>query len=328
MRAPSGDWSESDELSAEFEGFRSYDLDASPASGIFATWTWEIPSGDQENGIQAAVRPPGSDWSTPEEISSEGENSGLPDLGFDAAGNAIAIWGREEAAGEYFLQGSGYDFSGPQLNGLQIPATGEVGERLNFAVSPFDVFSLGTTSWTFGDGGQAGGNAVSHAYGARGTYPVTVSAVDASGNASTQTRALTITGPPPSPPPPIKLELRVKTRSLGRLLRSGKLVVLAKVNKPARVALKGRAKIRVHRRRGSRIKVIDIFKKEVLQFPDAGWRKVELELSSRGETMLRRLTRVKILITGKATDATGARDRDKVVRTFQRGKRPRAPRAR
>ena len=319
MRQPGGEWSEADELSAEYEGFRSYGLTASPAAGVIATWTWKqgLP---EENGIEAAIRPPGGDWSAPEEISTEGENSGLPELGFDAAGNAVAIWGREEASNEYFLQGSGYDFSGPQLNGLQIPATGSVGEPVSFAVSPFDVFSLGATSWTFGDGSPAGGgNAISHVYTAPGAYPVTVSAVDVSGNASTQGATIAISASPPPPPPPpgkIALSLRLGPASLSRLLRSGGLVVHTTVNEPARVVLSGKARLRAPGRGAQRIKQVTVFKKATVQFTTAGEQRVKLRLSKRGRTALLDLAQVKINITGKATGATGQRARKTLAQTL------------
>lgn len=203
MRPVGGEWSEPEDLSAEFNRrFQSYDLAVNAASGAIATWTWEREATIPKNGIQAAVRPPGGIWQDPEDISAAGEESGIPKLGFDADGNAIAVWGRKEASNEYFLQGSGYDFSGPRLNGLQIPATGAAGHPVNFSVSPFDVFSLGATTWTFGDGSPTtSGNAVSHVYAEPGKYSVTVSVADGSGNVSTQgaTVSITDTVAPPAP---------------------------------------------------------------------------------------------------------------------------------
>jgi hypothetical protein len=200
MRSPGGNWSAPGDLSAEAEAFQSYDLDASDAVGVVATWTRGVSSTSHE--VQAAIRPPGGNWSAPQSLSAEGEDAGIPRLGFDATGNAIAVWGRKEASAEYFLQGSGYDFAGPRLNGLQIPATGSVGEPVSFTVVPFDVFSLGATTWTFGDGSQAAsGNSVSHVYATPGKYSVTVTAFDGNGNVSTQTATISITDfvPPASP---------------------------------------------------------------------------------------------------------------------------------
>jgi PKD domain-containing protein len=320
MRPQGGGWSAPEDLSAEFERFRSYDLDANAAVGVVATWTRE--GGIPNNGVQAAIRPPGGNWSEPEEISAEGEDSGLPDIGFDAVGNAVAIWGRD-AGSDYMLQGAGYDFSGPRLDGLQIPATGTVGEPVSFVVSPFDVFSLGATSWTFGDGSQvANGNAVSHVYAAPGKYPVMVSAVDGSGNASTQTETITIAAspnPPPPPRPPVKIELslRLGKASLDRLLRSGKLIAFATVNEPARVVLSGRVRLRVPRPGGPQVKRVAIFKQTAVQFAIAGERKVKLKLSRWGRTVLRDLNAIKVLIAGKATDAAGEVARDTLAQTLR-----------
>ena len=242
-RSPGGGWSAPAELSAEFDGFQSYDLEAS-AAGILATWTWDQGT-PEKNGIQAAIRPPGGSWAAPEEISAEGENSGLPKLGFDAEGNAIAIWGREAASSEYFLQGSGYDFSGPRLDNLRIPATGMVGTPVSFGVSPFDVFPLGATTWSFGDGSPAAiGNAVSHVYAAAGRYPVTVSAAGVSGNASTRTATISIAAVPapvsPAPKTPARRRdpVCIVPKVIGKKLKAAKRKIRAagcavgKVTKP------------------------------------------------------------------------------------------------
>ena len=61
-----------------------------------------------------------------------------------------------------------------------------------------------TFAWTFGDGTTATGNAVSHAFGAAGTFDVGVIAIDAAGNwprhAQRDRRPAAVA--PPSPPPP------------------------------------------------------------------------------------------------------------------------------
>lgn len=116
---PGGGWSAPKEVSAEEEGFASYELEAHAIAGVVATWTRKLSL--TTYGVQAAVRPPGGGWAEPEDLSAEGENAGLPTLGLDAAGNAVAIWGREVGVNDYVLQGAGYDFAGPRLDDLQIP---------------------------------------------------------------------------------------------------------------------------------------------------------------------------------------------------------------
>jgi hypothetical protein len=314
---PGDEWSQPEEISDAFTKFWSFDLTVHPVTGAVSTWTRE--GGISTYGVQAAVRPPGGEWSGPDDLSAAGENAGLPELGFDALGNAVAIWGREDGD-DYTLQGAGYDFTGPRLDDLQIPATGTAGEPVSFSVSPFDLFSLGATSWTFGDGSlAAGGNAASHVYAAPGTYPVTVSALDASGNASMQTEAIAIAagpdGPPPPPPPPpppspphpqITLALQIETRALRKLKRTGVLRIAVSVNEAARVALRGRARLRIRRPGGGpRTKLVAVFAPKTVRCAAGGKRKVALALSKRGRSLLRPLSRARLLVSGKAHGSAG-----------------------
>jgi PKD domain len=320
MHPLGGEWSEPEDLSAEAETFQSYDLDANAAAGVVATWTRGISATIHE--VQAAVRPPGGDWAEPDDLSAEGEDSGLPELGFDAAGNAVAIWGRD-AGDDYVLQGAGYDFSGPRLDALQIPATGTAGEPVSFAVSPFDVFSLGATNWTFGDGSPTtSGNAVSHVYNAPGTYPVTVSALDASGNASTEAATIAIAPGPTRPRPPdprrqIELALQIKGKTLEKLRRTGTLSVTASVNEAASVALSGRARLKTGARGRTRTKLVPVFVPRTVSFAAAAEGKVALALSKRGRRALRSLSRVRLLIAGEARDGAGGRATKTVAQTLR-----------
>ena len=91
-------------------------------------------------------------------------------------------------------QGARFDAEGPPPRRARDPGDRAVGKALAFSVSPFDAWSaVGATSWSFGDGGGAAGTAASHAFGAPGTYTVTVMSVDALGNASAAARPVTIT---------------------------------------------------------------------------------------------------------------------------------------
>lgn len=208
------------------------------------------------------------------------------------------------------MQASGYDFVGPRLDALQVPATGTAGVPVAFSASPFDMFLAGT-SWTFGDGQGAGGSAVSHTYSAAGTYPVTVSAVDDAGNATSQTAAIVIS-PSPSPPPPprdlyrIALSLAIGGTSLAKLLRTGKLGVDTTVNCAAEVALSGRAKLRVRAGGRSQTKLVPVFKPRTVQVTAAGEQTVQLTLSERGRKALRPLSKARIRIEGEASDPAGS----------------------
>ncbi|MHB1539377.1 MAG: PKD domain-containing protein [Solirubrobacteraceae bacterium] len=91
------------------------------------------------------------------------------------------------------------DAAGPALNDLSIPASGTAGQPLSFSVAPADgVSAVASTSWSFGEGAVASGIEVTHAFAAPGTYSVSVTSVDAYGNASTTTRSIAI-APAPAP---------------------------------------------------------------------------------------------------------------------------------
>jgi PKD domain len=310
MLPSGGEWSNPEDISAEAEAFQSYDLEVSSVAGVVATWTLGVSATDHR--VQAAVRPPGGDWSGPEDLSLPGEDAGLPSLAFDATGDAVAIWGHK-AGGAYVVQGSGYDYSAPRLNALQIPTTGTVGEPVSFAVSPFDVFPLGTTSWAFGDGSQAAvGNIVSHVYAVPGSYPVTVSAFDASGNVSTQTGTIAIAAapnqpppPPPPPPRPIQLSLRIEKEPLGMLMRTRSLRVAASVNEAANVTLSGRAKLKVGAKGKAQTRLVPVFATKRVRISPAVEGRVTLSLSKQGRKALESLSRVMIVIAGEARDDAG-----------------------
>ena len=263
--------------------------------------------------------PADGDWSKPDTLSAAGENAAFPDVALDAAGNAIAVFGRNGDDGP-FVQASGYDFVGPRLSDLQIPAAGTVGEPVTFGVSSFDVFPL-ATSWTFGDGGPgASGNTVSHVYTAPGAYPVTVNAVDAGGNASTRIGAIAIARrrPPPPPRPRSRSPCGSREESLRKLRRTGTLRVAASVNEAASVALSGRAKLKVRRARGgTRTKLVPVFAPKTVRFAAAAEGKVTLALSKRGRKALRSLSRVRLLIAGEARDDAGGTATKTVARTLR-----------
>jgi PKD domain len=317
---PVGDeWGEPDDLSASGQDGMSPVVAANDAVGAVAMWE---RSDGADFRVQAAVRPPGGGWARPDTVSDAGEDAGLPDVALDAEGDAIAVFGRHGADGP-FVQATGYDFAAPRLSDLRIPATATVGKRVTFAVSAFDVFPF-ATSWSFGDGGPgASGDTVSHVYTAPGAYPVTVSAVDEGGNASTQIGAIAIApiAPPSKPPPPrrrIALTLRIERESLRRLKRTGILRVAVSVDKAARVTLSGQAKLRVRRARGrARTRLVPVFAPKTIRLAAGARGKVTLTLSKRGRGALRPRSRARLLIAGKARDDAGATATKTAARTLR-----------
>ncbi|HTD08588.1 MAG TPA: PKD domain-containing protein [Solirubrobacteraceae bacterium] len=168
-----------------------------------AVVVWERRHGGEETVEAAAGLATSNSWQTPVALSSAGEPASEPQIGIDGQGNAVAVWSRFDGA-SYIAQAAGYDAVGPELNSLTIPTTGTVGQALAFSTAPFDVWSaLGATSWSFGDGTSQAGTSVTHAYGAPGTYTVTVTSADVLGNTSSTSGALQITGPATNTKPPV-----------------------------------------------------------------------------------------------------------------------------
>lgn len=314
VRPTGGDWNEADDLSLPGQNATSPVVAMNVAVGGVAMW--ERSDGTNLR-VQAAVRQPDGEWPKPETLSAAGENAGLAQVALDAAGDAIAVFGRAGDDGP-FVQATAYDFAAPRLSKLRIPATGTVGQPVTFGVASFDVFPF-TTSWTFGDGGPAAsGDTVSHVYTAPGAYPVVVSAVDAGGNTSTQIGAIAIAAGPTKPRPRIALGLRIEGDSLGKLRRTGTLRVAASVNEAAKVSLSGRAKLKVRRARGgTRTKLAPIFAPKSVRFAAAAEETVTLELSKRGRKVLQSLSKVRLLIAGKARDDTGDTATKTVARTLR-----------
>jgi PKD domain len=153
--------------------------------------TWQRSDGIHRR-VQTARRPAGGSFGAPTDLSIASEDSLSPQLSTDGFGDAIAAWYNDNG-GVDVVHAAGFDFAGPQLNGLAVPSSGTAGSPLTLGVSPLDVWSgVSTVSWQFGDGAAAAGASTQHAYTHPGLYHVTVTATDGLGNATSATRSITI----------------------------------------------------------------------------------------------------------------------------------------
>ena len=75
---------------------------------------------------------------------------------------------------------------------MTIPGSALAGQTVTFAASAFDVWSPFAPVWSFGDGTAAAGTSATHAYARAGTYTATLTAVDALGNASSQSGSVQV----------------------------------------------------------------------------------------------------------------------------------------
>ena len=121
--------------------------------------------------------------------------SNLPaaSVGMDAAGDAVVGW---EHAAEHTAVARVYDAAGPALT-PSVPTSATAGFPVSFAATASDRFSaVASITWSFGDGTNGTGNALTHTYTKPGTYTVTVTATDAVGNATSASREITVAPQP------------------------------------------------------------------------------------------------------------------------------------
>lgn len=189
--------------------------------------------------------------------------------------------------------------------------------------------SSGTTSVS-GGAGRLDTSAV-------GGHTYTVMAVSESGLTDSASIGYTVVPPQPPEEPkgppggsqdppsdreeqPLEIELYtgVEGGSLRELLGTGELVVAVRVGGEAEIALSGRAKIRVSAGRSVATKLVTVFGRKTVRFFAAGERKLTLALTRQGRRALRPLRKVRLVITGAATDAIGQAARRRMTLTLQR----------
>ena len=193
-----------------------------------AVAVWRRSDGEGSR-IEAAIRPLGGQFGAVKTLSAQFSVLD-PALSMDGLGNALAVWPLDNPGlpdnADTAAQFTAFDNSAPDLTAVSVPASGLTGAQSSFSASSFDVWSPVSTSWSFGDGSSADGASVSHAYGAPGSYTVTVKAADAVGNERTATRTIQISTPPtPSPPAlrRVKVKLALIAKAFGQFTKLSKL---------------------------------------------------------------------------------------------------------
>jgi hypothetical protein len=164
-----------------------------------------------------------------------------------------------------------------------------------------------------------------------GPHTYTVTALSKDGLTGSTSIDYTVTPKPGSQPPPaessyetpkphfgIELSFGAQKESLRELLRTGKLIVTAEVSKAAKVALTGRAKLAVRAKRAVQMKSVEVFKAKTISIGEPSEKYDALTLSKRGREALQDLSKAKLTIAAKATDASGEVARRAVVLTLQR----------
>ncbi len=172
---------------------RSYPWIAIDRDGRLVAAYSNAPSIGHSDALGATLEPGASQFTEPVQLGESSHVTSPSGISTDTDGNTLVAVYKSDGTTEARV--APFDAAGPLMNGLSIPSSGTVGNPIPFSVSPVDAWSpLGTTAWSFGDGGTALGRSVSHAFSAAGSRQITVSAADSLGNTSNATGSTTIQG--------------------------------------------------------------------------------------------------------------------------------------
>ncbi len=190
-----GTWSAPKTLSGTGASDPKVSLDAAGD----AVAAWSRYTGDA-SVAEASVRPQGADWTPAHQLNLSPTEGSEPGVAFSPSGDALVVWVRDDGANRSIAY-TVHDVTPPTPGAVTVPATALAKRAVGMSMTaPSDRWSaIGSVTWDFGDGGTGSGLAVTHAYGAPGTYPVTVRVVDAAGNAATVGRQVTATPEPSGP---------------------------------------------------------------------------------------------------------------------------------
>jgi len=159
---------------------------ADPQGNVTAIWEgWSAPN----DIVRSARRTAGGTWSSPVTLST-GESL-FPATAIDPQGTVTAVWSGRQGTTQA-VRSRVFDRIPPELNDLEVPETGVVGQPVAMSVDPFDIWPPVATSWDFGDGGLGSGAAVSHCYSSPGEHTVTVTGSDQAANATSASRTISI----------------------------------------------------------------------------------------------------------------------------------------
>jgi hypothetical protein len=227
-RAAGGSFSAPTAITPVLESVGPIDTDLEMNAAGDAVVAWPGGTTIAQAVVKAAVRVGGGSFSAPAEVSAVSPFFLHPEAAIDSVGNATVIWSRSDGANR-IAQVAGYDASPPEMRGLSIPATGTVGVPVSFSASPFDVWPIASTSFTFGDGAGAPGTSVTHTFSAPGTYQVTATAVDAGGTPASAGGAIAIS-------PSYEFKIGKQKRNT----KKGTATLTVNVSGPGQVAVSGK----------------------------------------------------------------------------------------
>jgi hypothetical protein len=174
-----------------------------PSGNAIAVWS-QSTNGGNALVIQAARRPANGSFGAVQNISVDTDFALDQAISIDGQGSAVVDWLllRQSPDNRFSTQFAVFDAGPPTLTGFSVPNTATTGQPASMSVQASDRWSGAAVNWDFGDGNVAGGDVVSHAWGAPGVYSITTTATDGAGNSTSATHTIQVSNAPPPPPPP------------------------------------------------------------------------------------------------------------------------------
>ena len=286
------------------------------------------PSGVQLSASMLA--PPAHGSLTMDE---DGSFSYMPAPGY-AGGDSFSFQ-VADPSGDYASAKAALTVAAPPSASISTPAAGgtyATGQSVSTAFSCSEgVGGTGLSSCNDSIGTKTASGGAGHLDASTlGAHVYTVTAVSKDGQTASSSIGYTVVpapllpdapqGPPAEPEvPPLKLDLSlgVERESLSKLLRTGRLVVVARIDEAAKVALAGSTELKTPARGGRRTRLVTVFESKTVSFAGAGEKKLTLALSRKGREALLRLPKLRLVISGRATGAAGATMARTVALTLQ-----------
>jgi hypothetical protein len=240
----------------------------------------------------------------------------------DYAGSDSFAYLVADAAGDYATAQVTLTVAVPPTAEISEPAAGGTyvaGQSVSTAFSCSEgAGGIGMSSCTDSNGTKTGSGGFGHLDTSTvGVHAYTVTAASKDGLTGSASVDYVVTPKNESPKPPtepsyeptaplfgFEFSLGAQRDSLQELLRTGKLTVTVEVNKAAKIALAGKAKLTVRSRRSTETKSVEVFKAKTINFGEPGQRYATLTLTKQGREALQGLSKAKLMIAGKATDGS------------------------
>ena len=131
-RPKAGSWSSPRDLSAAGQASFAPKIAVNAAGAAVAVWSRVAGA---VHAIQAAVRPPGGDWSAPQDLSDLSFDSFGARVGIDAAGNAVAVFQSNTDGPRYIVQAAVHPAGGAWSKPDDLSAKGQEARDAEVAVN-------------------------------------------------------------------------------------------------------------------------------------------------------------------------------------------------